>query len=62
MISITEDEFKELADDYMGVCLECHEYQDNTEPDARNYTCENCGQDKVFGLEEALLMNEIDIE
>lgn len=62
MILIKEEEFKELADEYMGVCLECEEFQESVEPDACNYKCENCGEKKVFGLEEALIMGEIDIE
>ena len=39
-----------------GVCLACGEFQDGCEPDARNYTCDSCGKNKVFGAEEAILM------
>ena len=40
---------------------QCHgwnaQQHDGCEPDARNYTCESCGEPKVFGAEELLLMN-----
>jgi hypothetical protein len=38
-----------------GVCLACGAEADGCEPDARNYTCDNCGEDQVFGASEALL-------
>lgn len=61
MLTLTESEFKEYSDDNMGVCLACEELQSGCEPDAENYKCECCGELKVFGLEEALIMGEIDI-
>jgi DNA-directed RNA polymerase subunit RPC12/RpoP len=42
-------------DGYIGFCLECGEEAAMIEPDARNYTCENCGAAQVFGAEEILL-------
>lgn len=44
-----------------GACRSCGNFQDGCEPDARNYECENCGQLEVFGLEELLMMGELDI-
>lgn len=61
MITITVDEFKEYSDDNMGVCLACDELQSGCEPDAENYECESCGEPKVFGLEQALIIGQIDI-
>jgi hypothetical protein len=43
-------------DDYTGICLACGNEQDGCEPDAREYTCEVCGANKVYGAEEAFLM------
>jgi len=43
---------------YSGFCLECGFEQDGCEPDARNYKCEYCGADEVFGAEEILLNYE----
>jgi len=43
--------------DYMGFCLACGAEQEGVEPDARRYTCESCGEKKVYGAEELLIMN-----
>jgi hypothetical protein len=43
--------------DYMGFCLACGAEQEGVEPDARRYTCESCGENKVYGAEELLIMN-----
>ncbi len=61
MISIDEAEYKEACDNYQGICLTCGEFQDGVEPDAENYECESCGVDQVFGVEQALIMGELDI-
>lgn len=42
--------------DNPGFCVACGFEQDGCEPDARNYKCESCGEHKVFGAEELLLM------
>ena len=44
------------GEDTAGLCLACGEYHDGIEPDARECTCEACGEDQVYGLEEILLM------
>lgn len=44
-----------------GICLACGEIQSGCEPDARNYECECCGEKKVFGLQEAMLMGAINL-
>lgn len=44
------------ADDYKGFCRACGASRGNTEPDARNYPCDNCGRAEVFGAEELLMM------
>jgi len=43
-------------DDYMGFCLACAEEAYSVEPDARAYECESCGENKVYGAEEIVLM------
>lgn len=42
--------------DNPGFCLACGEEADGCEPDARNYVCEFCGEHRVFGADEILLM------
>jgi predicted RNA-binding Zn-ribbon protein involved in translation (DUF1610 family) len=44
------------ADDNTGFCLSCGEEAYNVEPDARRYRCESCGEHKVYGAEEILIM------
>ena len=39
-------------DNNIGFCINCYE----EEPDAREYFCESCEQQTVFGAEELLLM------
>lgn len=43
-------------DDYAGFCTACGEEAYGVEPDARKYVCESCGQPRVYGAEELLLM------
>lgn len=43
-------------DDNIGICCTCGLEQGGCEPDARNYTCESCGDNAVFGAQELLFM------
>lgn len=40
----------------LGFCLNCGEEAYEVEPDARRYLCDCCGQRKVYGAQEILLM------
>jgi len=40
--------------DNPGFCKACGHEQEGCEPDARNYTCDSCGKNQVFGAEELL--------
>jgi hypothetical protein len=42
--------------DNPGFCIECGEEQDGCEPDAREYGCESCETNTVYGAEELLMM------
>jgi hypothetical protein len=42
-------------DNGLGFCKTCGAEAYNVEPDARNYTCESCGNADVFGAEELLM-------
>lgn len=46
----------------LGICLGCGEQADGVEPDARKYLCPGCGEYRVYGLEEAVLMNAVDVD
>ena len=39
-----------------GFCIACGEDADGCEPDSCNYPCEVCGENKVFGASEIMLM------
>lgn len=42
--------------DNPGFCLACGAEVEGVEPDAREYECEVCGEDAVYGAEEILIM------
>lgn len=60
--TITEDEYRELCRDDGGICLACREYTYGVEPDAEGYYCEACDEYEVVGIEQALIMGELEIE
>lgn len=41
--------------DNPGFCVDCGHEQDGCEPDAREYSCEICGEKTVYGAAELLL-------
>lgn len=56
------EEYKNLVDDYCGICLKCNDVADGVEPDAEGYECQNCGAHKVVGIELAYIMGEIEVD
>lgn len=44
-----------------GVCTKCGNIQSGCEPDARKYECEECGENAVYGLEEAIIMGLVEL-
>jgi predicted RNA-binding Zn-ribbon protein involved in translation (DUF1610 family) len=59
MIKTTAIEFRILSDDNGGYCLACGQEAYGVEPDARGYTCEDCGAEAVYGADECALMGRI---
>ena len=53
---------EEIEQGVTGRCRACGAESSCTEPDARNYTCESCGAKEVFGLEELLIMGELELQ
>ena len=45
-----------FGDENPGFCINCGEERDGCEPDARNYPCEACGENKVYGASELISM------
>ena len=61
-VTLTQSELDDyLMEGDVGFCLACGEAAYQVEPDARRYTCEECGERQVYGLEELLLQNLIEI-
>lgn len=57
LYKITEPDLLERMEGNDGFCTDCNEFTtDGVEPDARRYTCPECGNPSVYGTEEALLM------
>jgi len=48
----SQELLEELEDDDCGFCLACGSYGTPAEPDAERYTCEYCGEAKVYGAAE----------
>ena len=60
---ITEEEYFNATESYIGYCPGCDEFtRECTEPDAEDYDCPECGNDSVVGAEQALLLGLIELE
>ena len=60
MFTITEEDF---YTDGAGICLNCGEIRwSGVEPDATGYPCDECDIDQVVGMQEAILMGEVEVE
>lgn len=51
-----------MADNNVGVCIDCGTEHDCCEPDARHYECFECHTNTVFGASELLFMIGEDAE
>ncbi len=58
---MSSEEFVEVTEAYEGFCVVCGETASGVEPDAREYICECCGQPGVFGLEELMMMGDVEL-
>lgn len=58
MAELNLDEVIEAVkrDDNSGFCLACGNEQMDCEPDLRDGTCDDCGENRVYGAEECLLL------
>jgi hypothetical protein len=53
---MNEDKINDHIKNNDGVCIACGAMKYGcVEPDAINYTCEECGEGKVVGMETALM-------
>lgn len=49
---MTMSVWREARETYVGWCRTCGAERACTEPDARGYECESCGEPQVFGADE----------
>lgn len=56
---ITEDQYRSMEEDNIGICTTCGHEQDCCEPDAENYICEECGEHAVLGMLNLLFNGDI---
>jgi hypothetical protein len=54
-LPITLEQYNELEDRMMGLCIACRTERSGCEPDARRYECEACGEKEVYGPHEFLM-------
>jgi hypothetical protein len=55
----TLDALEEANENMEGFCLACGASREDCEPDARNYHCDSCGKNLVYGAEEIMLRGYI---
>jgi hypothetical protein len=55
----TFEEIQQADENMSGFCRACGEEAGCCEPDARNYKCEACGSNQVFGAAELFLMGAV---
>jgi len=58
-LMFTIEQIKHADDEQAGYCLHCGNMQYNCEPDARNRKCEACGERRVFGAQELVIMGRV---
>ena len=54
--TFTLEEIQEADLMACGLCLACGTSRDGCEPDAREYHCDECGRDTVYGASEIMIM------
>lgn len=60
---ITKEDFERLNEENGGICLACGALQDSgIEPDVEGYTCSECNEDKVCGIEQAVLLGQLAVK
>ena len=54
-VVISVHSYKNHREQYDGICISCGKWKyGDTEPDAEDYRCDECGKDAVSGVERAL--------
>lgn len=60
VVSCSMEEFRDHSNSMDGICLACGEWSEGgCEPDARGYPCDSCGEDRVMGAEDAMILGRV---
>lgn len=61
--TVTMAEYRLYRNEYWGFCTACQEWTEvgGVEPDAREYQCPVCDEATVYGADEALMMELVDV-
>lgn len=63
VVVVSAEEFGEaMGDGSAGFCLACGAESTGTEPDAERYRCYHCGEHRVYGAEQLLIMGRLRVE
>lgn len=61
-MKMTTERFQECQDDNSGYCTSCDAItSSDVEPDAEGYHCEECQNETVMGVENALILEHIEV-
>lgn len=61
-LTCTNEQAWEYDNHSTGFCISCgEEWEGYCEPDAANYFCETCGEHKLFGFMELVMMDLVTI-
>ena len=58
---MTESEYLDASENYIGYCTSCGADHTECEPDARRRRCESCGKFTVSGAQELLIAGKIEL-
>jgi len=57
MVEVDMEEIQEAISESWGWCTRCNEFTyEMVEPDAEGYECPACGNNTVYGAEQAVIM------
>lgn len=59
---MSESEYFSSDAENVGYCINCGECLEECEPDARGRRCDACNEDSVYGTEELMIMERVQIK
>lgn len=61
-MKMTAEQYQLHREEYDGYCIECNDITNygEVEPDAMEYECEDCGENSVMGMCNALMCDYIE--